>query len=54
MKQFIIALDKEGKRFEYLYNTFPSISIKNMRICDGIDIRKLVKDPHFIELMNGC
>ena len=27
MKQFVEALDKEGKCFEYLCNTFPGISI---------------------------
>ena len=45
MKQFDIALNKEGKYFNYLCNTFQGISIekKEMGIFDGPDIRQLVK-----------
>lgn len=52
MKQFAKALSKEGKSFEHLSNTWPGIIIKKKE--NGIfpDIRKLVKDPHFIESIN--
>ena len=32
MKQFVKALNKEGKCFEYLCNTFPGISIDKKKI----------------------
>ena len=54
MKQFVKALNKEGKCFEYLFNTFPCISIEKNKIgiYDGLEVKKLIKDRHFIESVN--
>ena len=51
MEQFVKALNKEGKCFEYLCNTFPGISIEKKKI--GVLMVQIFhsKDPHFIDLM---
>lgn len=53
-KQLAKVSDKKGKCFEYQCNTFPGISIEKnkIEIFDCPDIRKLAKDPHFIESVN--
>lgn len=54
MKQLAQVFDKKDKCFEYQCNTFPGISIEKNKIgiFDCSDIRKLAKDPHFIESVN--
>ena len=53
MKHFVKAFNKEGKCFEYLGNSFTGISIeRKWTTFDGLDIRKIVKDLHFIESTN--
>lgn len=54
-KQLAKVSDKKGKCFEYQCNTFPGISIEKnkIEIFDCPDIRKLAKDPHFIESVNA-
>ncbi|GFW51248.1 uncharacterized protein TNCV_3595301 [Trichonephila clavipes] len=46
MKQFVKALDKEGKCFKYLCEQFPGLSDAKLKegIFVGPDIRKLLKD----------
>ena len=53
-KQLAKVSDKKCKCFEYQCNTFPGISIEKnkIEIFDCPDIRKLAKDPHFIESVN--
>ena len=52
MKQFVKALDKESRCFEYLSILLQALVYKKMGIFDGPDISKLAKDLHFIESMN--
>ena len=54
-KQLAKVSDKKDKCFEYQCNTFPGISIEKnkIEIFDCPDIRKLAKDPHFIESVNA-
>lgn len=55
MKQYVKALDKTGKCFEYLQAIFPTISEAKIKegIFDGPQIRKLLKDNVFISQMNN-
>lgn len=54
MKQFIKALNKEGKCFQYLCEKFPQISTEKLKagIFDGPQIRTAMKDADFVKVMN--
>lgn len=54
MKQFVKALDKQGRCFAYLCTKFPKISSEKLRegVFDGPNIRALVKDSDFDKAMN--
>lgn len=53
MKQFVKALDKEGKCFNYIISAFPELSLAKIQagIFDGPQIRRLLKDQNFIKSM---
>ena len=55
MKQFVKALDKDGKCFTYIGRKFPSISDAKLMqgVFDGAQIRTLFKDPNFITRMTN-
>ena len=54
MKQFVKALDKEGKCFQYICTVFPRLSSDKSKadIFDGPQIRQLIKDQNFTLCMN--
>lgn len=54
MKQFVKALDKNGKCFQYLQTKFPKLSEAKIKegVFDGPQIRKMFRDSHFIDHMN--
>ena len=54
MKQFVKALDKKGDCFRYICQTFPGLSNEKLKagIFDGPQIRKLIRDENFINVMN--
>ena len=54
MKQFVKALLKDGETFNYLSSKFPCISEAKLKeqVFVGPDIRKLVKDNNFENVMN--
>ncbi|GFU53434.1 uncharacterized protein TNCV_3029391 [Trichonephila clavipes] len=49
MKQFVKALDKNGKCFNFFSRKFPGLSIEKLKagIFNGQQIRQLVKDSNF-------
>lgn len=49
MKQFVKALPKDGKCFQYICSNFPALSTAKLKegIFTGPDIRKLCKDVNF-------
>lgn len=57
MKQFVKALVKEGECFRYLCGQFPGLSHRKTKaklkrgIFVGPDIRKLMRDPNFLDKM---
>ncbi|GFU90858.1 uncharacterized protein TNCV_4921911 [Trichonephila clavipes] len=53
MKQFVKALDKEGKCFKYLSEQFPGLSDAKLKegIFVGTDIKKLLKDETYVTKM---
>lgn len=53
MCQFVKALDKGLECFKYIYKTFPKFSMEKLKagIFDGPQIRTLMKDTNFIEVM---
>ena len=53
MKQFVKALDKEGKCFNYLRAASPSPREEKVKqgIFEGPLIRKMMKDIHFAPMM---
>jgi hypothetical protein len=53
MKNFVKALDKDGKAFKYLVNDFPDISEAKLKagVFIGPQIRKLVNDSNFVSQM---
>lgn len=57
-KNFVKALDKEGRAFAYLRLIFPKLSIAKIKegIFDGSQIRKVLKDENFPPLLppNGA
>ena len=54
MKQFVKALDKEGKCFAHLVERFPALSSAKLKECvfNGPQIRKMLRDENFIATMN--
>jgi len=46
MKQFVKALDKDGKCFEYLSEQFPQLTDVKLKedVFDGPQIRKILRD----------
>ena len=54
MKQFVKALDKNGSCFLYLVENMPQLSIEKIKagIFDGPQIRQLINDTAFLQLMN--
>jgi hypothetical protein len=54
MKNFVKALNKEGRAFAFLNQKFPRISEAKLKagIFDGPQIRELLKDPNFDESMD--
>ncbi|GBO16541.1 hypothetical protein AVEN_150121-1 [Araneus ventricosus] len=55
IKQFVKALDKGGKCFEYLISKFPKLSSAKIKegVFDGTQIKKLVKDSNFEQCMTN-
>lgn len=55
MKQFVKALDKTGKCFEYLQMIFSRVSDVKMKegVFNGPQIRKMFRDNVFISKMNN-
>ena len=53
MKEFVKALNKEGARFKYIQEKFPSLCAEKVIevVFVGLQIRKLTKDPQFISTM---
>ena len=51
MKQFVKALDKEGRCFRYLCSKFPGVSDEKLKagVFDGPQIRILMRDPQVSE-----
>jgi len=54
VKNFVKALDKNGRGFEYLRNKFPNVSDAKMkeRTFIGPRIRELMQDKQFNEDLN--
>ena len=54
MKQFVKALEKDGHCFKYIYLKFPGPTIEKSKavIFDGPQIRKLINDTNFCNLIN--
>uniref|UniRef100_UPI00358FB395 uncharacterized protein n=1 Tax=Myxine glutinosa TaxID=7769 RepID=UPI00358FB395 len=55
MKNFVKALNKEGRAFAFLNKKFPRVSEAKLKagIFDGPQIRELMKDPKFDESMES-
>ena len=53
MKQFVKALPVTGDYFNYICRAFPALTIQKLKagIFDGPQIRKLIKDPCFVQSM---
>lgn len=54
MKQFVKALNHEGKCFKYIVSAFPALSFEKIKagVFDGPQIRTLVRDEEFVKKMN--
>ena len=54
MKQFVKALRLDGECFQHLLHTFPGLSYEKIKagVCDGPQIRTLVRDQAFVQAMN--
>ena len=54
IKQFTKALDKDGDCFTYLCQAFPGLTMEKLKagICDGPQIRQLIRDPEVENVMN--
>ena len=54
MKQDVKSLNKENKCFECICKLFPGLSTKKFKagIFDGPDMRKLIKNDGFVNLIN--
>lgn len=55
MKQFVKALDVNGKCFQYLVSKFPKLSDAKLKegVFDGPQIRTMFRDAKFISTMNS-
>lgn len=55
MKQYVKALDKNGKCFQYLQSKFPNLTHAKVKegIFTGPDIRTIMKDDNFVTCMNS-
>ena len=53
MKQFVKALPTIEDCFNYIFTTFPALTIEKLKagIFDGSQIRKLIKAQHFVPSM---
>ena len=53
IKQFVKGLDKNGNCFLFLSKKFPKLSAEKIKagIFDGPQIRSLIKDQHFTNIM---
>lgn len=56
MKQFVKALNQNEPCFEYISRKMPRLSAEKVKagIFDGPQIRQLMKDPEFVNSMNGA
>ena len=56
MKNFVKAMDREGRGFGFLQKKFPKISLEKLKagIFDGPQIRELIKDPMFEQALNSA
>ena len=56
MKNFVKAMDREGRGFTFLQQKFPRISLENLKagIFDGPQIRKLMKDLMFDDALSAA
>ena len=54
MKQFVKALDKSERCFDYICSAFPGLSIEEKKsgVLDGPQIRQLLRDTSFVSSMN--
>ena len=54
MKQFVKALDKEGRFFKYLETIFTNITLVKLKesIFDGPQIRQMFRNDEFVKSMN--
>jgi len=54
MKQFVKALDKEGRCFKYLESVFTNVTVVKLKegIFDGPQIRKMFRDEEFVKSIN--
>ena len=54
MKQFVKALDKSGRCFDYICSAFPGLSIEKKKagVFDGPQIRQLLRDASFTSSMS--
>ena len=55
MKNFVKALDKDGQSFRLLQTKFPYVGDAKLRagVFDGLQIRELMKDSSFDEILTG-
>jgi hypothetical protein len=55
MKNFVKAMNKHGKRFEYLRNKFPKLNDAKLKegIYIGSQIRGIINDDIFVHLLTG-
>ena len=54
MKNFVKAMDREGRGFAFLQENFPWINMGKLKagIFDSPQIRELIKDPMFDETLS--
>ena len=55
IKQFVKGLPATGSCFNYICRAFPGFTIEKLKtgIFDGLQIRKLIKDPCFVHSMTN-
>ena len=54
MNQFVKALHLDGECFQHILRTFPGLSYEKIKagVFDGPQIRTLVRDQAFVQVMN--
>ena len=54
MKQFVKILNKEASCFDYMSRKFPLLNREKLKahIFDWLQIKEVIKDPHFQDSMN--